>query len=104
MLAGGGDWALIDDQNTLRLDARITLKSDDGALIFASYRGVITPVDPATVVKVLAGTAEPGEFYYRTAPIFETGDPRYAWLNTLVSVAVGNLSASGVSYDVFGVL
>ena len=104
VLPGGGDWALIDAQNTLRLDARITLKTDDGALIFASYRGVITPIDPDTVIKVISGTIEAGEVYYRTTPVFETGDERYAWLNTVVSVAVGNLSAEGVSYDVFGVL
>ena len=103
VLAGGGDWALIDGENTLRLDARITLKTDDGALIFGSYRGLITPIDPATVIKVISGKAEPGEFYYRTTPAFETGDERYAWLNTTVCVAVGNLSAEGVSYDVFAV-
>jgi hypothetical protein len=101
VLPGGGDWATIDDKNTLRLDARITLKTDDDALIFGS---VITPIDPATIARVIAGTAESGDFYYRTAPIFETGDARYAWLNTTVCVAVGNLSTSGVSYDVFGVL
>ena len=104
VLPGGGDWALIDGKNTLRLDARITLKTEDGALIFASYRGVITPVDPATVVKVISGRIEPGGFYYRTTPSFETGDERYAWLNTLVCVGVGNLTKSGVSYDIFGVL
>jgi hypothetical protein len=104
VLPGGGDWALIENKLTLRLDARITLETDDGALIFASYRGVITPIDPATVVKVLSGKVEPGEFYYRTTPSFETGDERYAWLNTTVCVAVGNLSAEGVSYDVFAVL
>ncbi len=104
VLPGGGDWALIDDENTLRLDARITLRTDDGALIFGCYRGVITPIDPATVIKVISGEAQPGEFYYRTTPSFETGDGRYAWLNTMVCVGVGNLSRSGVSYDVFGVL
>jgi hypothetical protein len=104
VLPGGGDWALIDGHDTLRLDARITLETDDGALVFASYRGVITPIDPETVVKVISGTIEPGAFYYRTTPSFETGDERYAWLNTLVAVAVGNLSTEGVSYDVFGVL
>jgi hypothetical protein len=58
----------------------------------------------SAVANVIAGTAGPDEFYYRTAPIFESGDARYAWLNTTVSVAVANLSSSGVSYDVFGVL
>ena len=71
VLPGGGDWALIDGHDTLRLDARITLETDDGALIFASYRGVITPIDPETVVKVISGTIEPGAFYYRTTPSFE---------------------------------
>jgi len=103
VLPGGGDWALVDGRNTLRLDARVTLRSDDGALVFASYRGVIRPIDSATVRKALAGELEPGELYYRTAPVFETGDERYAWLNETVAVAVGSLSASGVSYDVFGV-
>ena len=40
VLPGGGDWALIDATNTLRLDARITLKTDDEALIFASYKAL----------------------------------------------------------------
>ena len=103
VLPGGGDWALIDSANTLRLDARVTFRSDDGALIFGSYRGVITPIDPATIAKALAGTLAPGELYYRTAPVFETGDARYAWLNTTVCVAVGRLGSEGVGYDVFGV-
>lgn len=103
VLPGGGDWALIDDQNTLRLDARVTLKTDDEALIFVSYRGVITPIDGETIAKSVAGTLEPGELYFRTTPIFETGDDRYAWLNTTVAVGVGRIDASGVSYDVFAV-
>ena len=103
VLPGGGDWALIDAVPTLRLDARLTLETDDGALIFASYRGIITPLDPETVARALSGTLQPGELYYRTTPIFETGDERYAWLNTLVCVAVGNIGATEVSYDVFGV-
>ena len=104
VLPGGGDWALIEKKSTLRLDARITLETGDGALIFGRYRGVITPIDPATVARVLSGEIKAGEFYYRTTPAFETGDERYAWLNTTVCVAVGNLSPSGVSYDVFAVL
>ncbi len=104
VLDGGGDWALIDEHSTLRLDARITLRSHDGAHIFVSYRGVIAPLDAETLTKVYTSTLEPGDIYYRTAPIFETGDERYAWLNTTVAVAVGHLAPDRVSYDVFGVL
>ncbi|MEO2168919.1 MAG: DUF3237 domain-containing protein [bacterium] len=103
VLPGGGDWAVIDEQSTLRLDARLTIRSEDGALIYVSYRGVMTPVDPDTVARAIEGKLKPGELYFRTTPIFETGDERYGWLNTQVAVAVGNLGAAGVSYDVFGV-
>ena len=61
------------------------------------------PLDPETVAKAHAGTVELGKLYYRTAVTFETGDERYAWLNTLVAVAVGNIGADGVSYDGFAV-
>ena len=56
------------------------------------------------MIKAITGEAEPGEFCYRTTPIFETGDERYAWFNTMVCVGVGNLSRSGVSYDIIGIL
>jgi hypothetical protein len=56
------------------------------------------------VAKVIEGTAGPDEFHDRMTPIFETGDSRYAWLNTTLAVAVGNLSSSGVSCDAPGVL
>jgi hypothetical protein len=32
---------------------------------------------------------DPGEYYFRTAPVFETGDARYGWLNNIVAVGVG---------------
>jgi len=103
VLPGGGDWALIDAAGTLRLDARVTVQTHDGARIYIQYRGVITPIDPGTVARALDGSLAPGECYYRTAPVFETGDARYAWLNTTVAVGVGRLEKEGVAYDVFGV-
>ena len=41
VMPSGGDWATIDDNDTLRLDARITMETHDGALIYVSYRGVL---------------------------------------------------------------
>lgn len=37
----------------------------------------------------------------RTAPLFETGDERYAWLNGVQGVAVGQTTPAGVTYDVY---
>jgi hypothetical protein len=45
------------------------------------------------------------EYYLRTAPFFETADPRYAWLNTIVtignaSVVEGDVGPTAVSVTV----
>ncbi|HRE35887.1 MAG TPA: DUF3237 family protein, partial [Sphingopyxis terrae] len=46
-MPSGGDWATIDSKDTLRLDARITFETHDGALIYVSYRGVLRPLSVA---------------------------------------------------------
>lgn len=44
-----------------------------------------------------------GRYYFRTAPLFETGDQRYAWLNGLVAVGKGRTGESGVIHEIFAV-
>ena len=44
------------------------------------------------------------EYYLRTAPFFETSSPRYAWLNKIVSVGVGERRPDSVVYEVFEIL
>jgi hypothetical protein len=107
VLPGGGDWATIDASDTLRLDARVTLETDDGARIYISYRGVLRPLSVARAHAAKGGPgseAEARELYFRTAPMFETGDSRYAWLNDIVAVAIGSTTGSAVEYEVFEVL
>ena len=38
-----------------------------------------------------------------TQPRFETGDPNYAWLNSVVAVAEGRALPSAVEYRVYQV-
>ncbi|MBV8652395.1 MAG: DUF3237 family protein, partial [Alphaproteobacteria bacterium] len=40
----------------------------------------------------------------RTAPFFETGAARYAWLNKIVAVATGHRIPAGPIYEVHEVL
>ena len=47
---------------------------------------------------------EYGEIYFMTAPRFETGDERYAWLNDLVCVGEGKRLTEGVAYRVYAVV
>jgi hypothetical protein len=39
-----------------------------------------------------------------TSPRFETGDPRYEWINRLVTVAEGRMLPNAVEYRVFQVV
>ena len=107
VMPGGGDWATIDANDTLRLDARITIETHDGALIYVSYRGVLRPMAVAHKHARAGGPqndAERNEVYFRTAPMFETGDERYTWLNDIVAVGLGASVGGAVRYDVFELL
>jgi len=44
------------------------------------------------------------EYYLRTVPFFETSSPKYAWINKIVSVGVGERRADAVVYEVFEIL
>jgi len=107
VLSGGGDWATIDEaRDVLRLDARVTWQTDDGAKIFVSYCGVLRPRSEARHQRAKGGTSTEEDyrnFYFRTVPIFETGDPRYLWLSEIVTVAMGGVIPGGVKYEIFEV-
>ena len=42
-----------------------------------------------------------GEAYIRSLPLFETSDPRYSFLNGLVTVGLCDISLSAVHYRIF---
>jgi hypothetical protein len=107
VLAGGGDWALFRSDGAMTLDVRLTLRTDDDALIHMTYGGRwITPPelradmsDPDKRCHV-----DPARYYFRTNPLFETGSPKYAWLNDIVCVGTGYLIEGGIAYKVSQVL
>lgn len=101
---GGADWALTRNDGSLLLDVRLTLETDDAALIHMCYRGV--RFGPKDVLARLAKgeTVSPSEYYFRTTPYFETGSERYAWLNNVVCVGVGERRGTGPRYTVFEIL
>ena len=98
VLPAGGDWLLTDAAGVRRLDVRATFETDDGAFIYIQYLGVQQedPTRPRPTRET-----EYGEMYFMTAPRFETGDERYAWLNTLVCVAEGKRMSNAVAYRVY---
>ena len=101
VLAGGADWQVIRADGVAYLDARYTLETADGALIYVRNRGYRH--GPAEVLKRISSgeDVDPSLYYMRTAPSFETGDARYAWLNRIVCVATGARRPAAVELEVF---
>lgn len=68
------DWATFSEDGKLAaLDVRMTLETDDGAFIYVEYSG---RMDVATGL-------------ISVAPTFQTGSPKYDWLNGVQAVAAG---------------
>lgn len=104
LAAPGGDWLLLRPDGVLVLDVRLTLRTDDEALIYMAYRGLRH--GPAEVMQRLnAGeSVDPSSYYFRMTPIFETASQRYAWLNGIVAVGVGRREPTGPVYQIHEVL
>jgi uncharacterized protein DUF3237 len=82
VLPGGDDWTVKRQDGVMELDLRITLETDDGALIHMTFEGIRDD-----------GAA--GAPYFRTVPRFETADPKYAFLNRLLAVGIGEIRGDG---------
>jgi len=103
VLPGGADWQVIRADGVADLDARYTLETSDGVLIFVRNKGYRH--GPAEVLKRLSmgEVVDPSLYYMRTTPRFETGDARYSWLNRIICVATGARRAAAVELDVYEV-
>ena len=101
ILPGGGDWALIRSDGAVQLDIRATVQTDDGALIYATYGGLIV-AEPAVFGRLLQGEDVPlSEYYFYTNPMFQTSAPQYEWLNKVVGIGRGKVIPNGVEYRVW---
>jgi uncharacterized protein DUF3237 len=103
LLTGGGDWLLIGPDGYARLDVRAQLATNDGAVIYVQYFGVIEMNDKVAKAMAAGGATDYGDQYFRTSPRLETGDARYAWLNRTLFVAEGRSGPGRVEYKVYRV-
>lgn len=103
VLPSGADWILVGADGVGRLDVRATIETHDGAFLYVSYTGLLHLDE--TVMKTLAsgGTTEFGKTYFYVSPRFETGDPRYDWLNQTFLLSQGRIGPGRVEYRVYQV-
>jgi hypothetical protein len=86
-----GDWVTRRADGSVKLDVRLTLRTDDDAVILMTYTGI--------------GAWQEDGASIRTAPLFETGDARYAWLNRVQAVGIGHSEGDSlVVYEVYALL
>jgi hypothetical protein len=103
VVPGGADWQVVHPDGTVALEARYTVQAEDGALVYVNNRGLRRgPL--AVLARLAAGEdVDPAEYYFRTAPVFETGSPRHAWLAASLFVATARRQAALVTVAVYRV-
>ena len=84
----GGDWVTVRPDGSMKVDVRLVLRTDDGAEILMTYSGI-------------GHRDAHGATTLRTAPMFETGDASYTWLNGIQAAAQGTTADGSVTYDVY---
>lgn len=87
--ATAADWLVVGPDATATLDIRMTLATEDGALIYVHGGG---RTDASTFPKG-------GAMWF--APIFETADPRYAWLNAIQAIGKGRAAGDRATFRLY---
>jgi len=103
ILPGGADWQLIRADGVACLDARYTLETADGALIYVENKGYRHGPREAMERLSRGEEVDPVLIYTRTTPWFETSAPGYAWLNRTVCVGSGVRRAAAIELDFYEV-
>jgi hypothetical protein len=102
---GGADWQMIRREDGFtRVDARYTIETDSGSLIYVQNLG-IRHAPPDVMRRLNAGeTVDQSLIYFRCVPSFETGDPALEWLMRSLFLCTGERYPNGVIIRFFRVL
>lgn len=104
VLEGGADWQILHSDGAADLEARYTLETGDGALIYVTNRGMRRG-SPDVLKRLNSGEkVDPDQLYFRTYTTFETSSHTYQWLADAVCVGTGERYPEGVVVRFFQVL
>ncbi len=103
VLPGGADWQIVRADGVAELDARYTLETSDGVLVYVRHEA--RRHGPPEVMRRLARgeTVDPASYYMRGAMRFEAGRGGYDWLNRVLCVTTGERRAASVHLEVYEV-
>jgi Protein of unknown function (DUF3237) len=97
----GNDWVINRPDGVMVIDVRLTLRTDDGAMIYLNYQGRFLAAVDAMARFAKGALLDPGEYSLAIVARFECGDDRYAWLNNVVAVGTGEQTATGPVYSIY---
>jgi hypothetical protein len=101
VLPGGADWQIVRVDGGAELEARYTVRTPDGALVYVRNIG-LRHGPPEVLARLGRGEAvDPASYYFRTTPRFETGAPAHAWLNDVIAVGSAVRRADAVILDFY---
>jgi len=104
ILPGGGDWLLLRADGVLELDLRITLETDDHALIYMTFQGLRHGPPDAIAALGRGEVVDPARYYFRTVPRFETSAEMYTFLNRIIAVGAGETRPDGAVHKIDEIL
>lgn len=85
------DWLLEGEDGSAAIDVSFTIKTNDDALIYVHYYGRADHSDGR------------GAHPLYSAPVFETADPRYTWLNSILCVGKAQVVDQVIQYEIYEV-
>ena len=95
VLPGGADWVINRSDGVMLIDVRLSLLTDDNAAIYLRYTGNLRAA-PDAMKRFNRGEAlKEDEYKLRMIPVFETGAEKYAWLNDMTCVGIGQRLPTG---------
>ncbi len=97
----GADWVINRPDGVMVIDVRLTLKTDDGALVYLTYQGRFLAAPEAMARFSKGALLDPADYSLAVIAKFECGDARYDWLNSAIVVGTGEQVASGPIYSLF---
>jgi hypothetical protein len=105
IVAPGGDWFRVLPSGASRLDVRLAIKTDDGALIYMSYNGIFKDTKESQARADKGEVLTSNDLYFVIAPSMQTSAKKYAWLNDVQCIGkmVSYKSDSYVKYDIFAI-
>jgi Protein of unknown function (DUF3237) len=97
----GADWVINRRDGVMVIDVRLTLKTEDGVLIYLSYQGRFLAAAEAMTRFARGALLDPSEYSLAIRATFECGNARYAWLNNVIAAGTGEQTPAGPVYMIF---